>query len=990
MNLLDHTPSENTRLSLTKRVIEALLIRVAARVFPGILVIAAVAVLFWQVGLPLSVKGQTIPMQVWEQTAAAGAVDQISVLHSLQASPLVTTHETHLSTNPYWLALSTSALQPEVGVVVDFPSRHLSSLVCWDRQHQLWLGSADRSNEQGAMVKSGSGFALQLPERKEISLVCQATFRGPARISSLTSTPTQLQATQANYLKTEATIEAGLGMLASFMMLTALVNRSKLYWTFVGWLLLNMRMASISAGTDFSLFGMDIPVSLLVDLRQWTVCMYFAMTIALFSLLFRKELKNIQFDWPLTALQASAVLFIGLCPFVTFETMLVYIWYGTTLGVLIFMPYLYTIMRRHASRMAYWYAASIAVTLIASLNEVVAAATGQRSLLTGLNSVTAALASALLASAALAERMRTDKLQKIDAQRMLKAAYEDSPIGLFTVSHGDVIVKANPVFQTMVQSLDPTRATHLSQLFDAKVVGELAKLGPEHQTTELQIKVKKPADPQPRWFAIKASTADGLTIEGSLQDITERVVATERLEFLANHDPLTECLNLRGLARSFNRSARQPTALAYLDLDRFKLINDLYGHNAGDNVLRQVCKRIQSALMPSDLLSRVGGDEFVIAFAGAKLDEAHAVCQRIVHLISDQPYNIGRQSFALDVSGGLVGTEPFAKSSLKEIVSAADNLCRIAKKRSANRLVVTGPDDPFFQHFKDELEVIGCFERGETPAGLFLVMQPEISLTRPFESLNFEVLVRLRKSDGSVLPAAIIIGAAEAHGKTAIIDRWVVHTAIEWLEANIRSLPNTRFASVNLSGGSLNDEAFVDELFVLFENHPVAFSLICIEITETVALTDINNVQRFVQRVHALGGKVALDDFGAGYSSFGYLKDLSVDALKLDGSLVKDAVHSPAGLAIIDAIGGLVSNLGMKSIGEYAENLATIKALVNAGIDYAQGYGISKPVLPERLLQCRSAADFIEDAEILAYFQQINSGANATMPLFVPGNGQLH
>jgi EAL domain-containing protein (putative c-di-GMP-specific phosphodiesterase class I) len=242
-----------------------------------------------------------------------------------------------------------------------------------------------------------------------------------------------------------------------------------------------------------------------------------------------------------------------------------------------------------------------------------------------------------------------------------------------------------------------------------------------------------------------------------------------------------------------------------------------------------------------------------------------------------------------------------------------------------------------------------------------------------------------------VVSAGTIIEAAEAHGKTAIIDRWVVTTAIDWLERNAQSLQHTHFVGVNLSGGSLNDESFTAELFALFEQHPQALSKICIEITETVAITDMRNMQRFIDRVRSMGAKVGLDDFGAGYSSFGYLKGLSVDALKLDGSLVRDAARSQSGMAIIMAIGGLVNSLGMKSVGEFAEDLATIRALVDAGIDYAQGYGISKPVDPARILSARSGADFIEDPEILAFVQRLQTQADATLSLFPDSqHGTLH
>ncbi len=975
------------RFLLVQRVIETLLNRVAARIFPAVLVSVALVVLLWQMGHAIPTEGEPVAMRVWEQTTETDALDPVNVQAHVQSSPSALSYETRRSTRAHWIGVEGVAPNGESPLFVEFPSRHMSRLTCWDSRNGQWLGAAKRGEFQGVMVKSRGGFGLVLPGQSAFSLICQAEFRGPAKISVLVTTQAMHVDEQESYLKTGAMIEAGIGILATFMLITAIVNRSKLYWTFVGWLLLNMRMASLSAGTDFALFGWEVPAGFLVEMRQWTVCMYFAMTVAMFSLLFRKELQAMRAGWPLTGLQSISVLFIAICPFVPFESMLMVLWYGTAAGVVLILSYLYQIMRAHQSRMAYWYAASIAVTLIASLSEVVAAATGQRGMLAGLNSVTAALASALLASAALAEHMRADRLQKIEAQRTLKAAYEDSPIGLFTVNAGDVISKANPAFQRMLQSLDAVQTTRLSQIFEERIVRELVALSASGLagSIDLQTKVHNSISNTEHWFAIKASTVDGSIIEGSLQDITDRVVATDRLEFLANHDPLTECLNLRGITRYFGRAMRRPTALAYFDLDRFKVINDLYGHTAGDRVLIQVCARIQGELGPKDKLSRVGGDEFLLAFADADMEHATKTCRAIAQAISAKSYKIDRQSFALSISGGLVGTEQFGKAPFKEIISAADTLCRLAKKRATDRIVVMESDDRFFRHHKEELEVISSLERGEAPEGLFLVMQPEISLTHPFDSLNFEVLIRLRKSDGSVVPAGIIIEAAETHGKSAIIDRWVMTTAIAWIEAHRDSLPNTRFVSINLSGGSLNDEAFTEELFVLFSQHLDALSMICLEITETVALTDMQNMQRFIDRVRSMGAKVALDDFGAGYSSFGYLRGLSVDALKLDGSLVKDAVHSPAGLAIIDAIGTLVGNLGMKSIGEFAEDLATIKALANAGIDYAQGYGISKPVMPERILACRSGADFIEDPEILEFVKQLQAKQDSTLPLFASG-----
>jgi diguanylate cyclase (GGDEF)-like protein len=485
-----------------------------------------------------------------------------------------------------------------------------------------------------------------------------------------------------------------------------------------------------------------------------------------------------------------------------------------------------------------------------------------------------------------------------------------------------------------------------------------------------------------RWFSIKASLGEGSSVEASLQDITERVRAVQRLEFLASHDPLTECLNLRGMDSALSEDKAELSALAYFDLDRFKLINDLYGHNTGDRVLREVCARMKTVLGPRDLLARVGGDEFVIGFPAASMAQAHLACDALIDSIVSQPFTLDHQSFSLGVSGGLLGTGNFQKSSLKEMVSAADTLCRMAKKNNTQRLLVMNSSDQFFTLHQDELELIACLERGQTPEGLFLVMQPEISLTRPFDSLNFEVLLRMRKPNGQVVSAQTIIEAAEAHGKSAIIDRWVITTTLHWLEKNAARLQRTRFVGVNLSGGSLNDVSFTTELFALFQQHRRALSLVCLEITETVALTDMRNMQSFIAQARSLGAKVGLDDFGAGFSSFGYLKGLSADALKLDGSLVRGAASSPASVAIISSISNLVKDLGMKSIGEFAEDLPPLQVLVAAGIDYAQGYGISRPVMPEDILAARSSADFIQDPQIRAYFERIQQQDSQPLPLF--------
>jgi diguanylate cyclase (GGDEF)-like protein len=952
-----------------KKIFEGALEAIATQLFPALL--AAITICFLLIQAVQTTKNTSSPLliQAIEQDNPNLSINHLDILETLRFIDPKKVFSTQLSTNPFWFSFAVTSPKSNLDYSVLFNSRHAMTLTCWNQNSNVLLGDADRTSTSGTMESSGAGFALKVPRGVTTPLLCRGLFRGPAKIGAEFLSPSALDANDVMHNRTGSLIEAGIGVLAISMLLTAVINRSRLYWAFVGWLLINMRMAALSAGTDFTFFGWSLPPAILVLERQWTLCMYFAMTAALFMLLFKDELKELKTGWLLTSTQAAAVIFIVVCPFLSYEQILISLWVASPIGVAVIIYYLVRLIRKFKSRMALWYAASILVTVLATLNEVFAAAAGQYFngvLIHGFNSVTAALVSALLATAAVAEHMRSDKISK-------EASYADSPVGLFTVHRDGLITKSNPAFKSLLDEVDERRKRYLSSYFDARVVHQIMKLKDvtTHTSIEIETKYVDEASGNDRWFNIGASSIDGRLIECSLQDVTYRVLAAERIEYAASHDLLTGCLNLRGLDVEMEKHLTQPASLAYFDLDRFKLINDLYGHNAGDIVLNQVCERIKSLIGHDELLVRVGGDEFVIVFLSDKIEVSAIFCEKLVCMISSEPYKIESQSFTLAISGGLVGTERFTNAPLKEIISAADTLCRIAKKRPNDQLVVMESKDDFFMHHKESLELITCLQKGQTPEGLYLVMQPEMSLTAPFDSLNFEILIRMKKPDGSIVPAGVIIEAAEAHGKTAIIDRWVITTAIHWIEKNHEALKNTKFIGINLSGGSLNDNSFNEELFNLLGKHPLALKKIFLEITESVALTDMSNMQKFINRVRQIGAKVGLDDFGAGYSSFGYLRGLSVDALKLDGSLVKGAAENAAGLAIIETIAGLVSGLGMKSIGEFAEDLATIKVLVGAGVDYAQGYGISRPVMPEQILLARSAADFITDLATLEYVKSI-------------------
>jgi len=625
--------------------------------------------------------------------------------------------------------------------------------------------------------------------------------------------------------------------------------------------------------------------------------------------------------------------------------------------------------------MAVWYAASFGTALLASVYEVAAAALGLTALIGSINSVTAALASTLLTALAVAERMRQEHEDKLVVQAELQNAFRVNPIGLFSLDAQGRFLSTNPALLEMLgPAVDTPGQDHWAHHFGADAWQELVQQTQRGGDTELPLTATHPEDPQhPRHYLVKAAWSNG-RIEGSLQDVTATVQAKSHLEYLANHDPLTKTLNRRGIEFKLQQGLDgllhgKPLAVAYLDLDRFKLINDLYGHAAGDEVLKQVCVRIQACLMPDMMLGRVGGDEFLLVMGDTGLAQAETVCRRVIAELSQEPYSVGERAFQVRVSLGLIEVHPGVAA--KEVVSTADRACREAKKDTRTGLKVYDQSSHVFNENEAELLLVERLASGKGIEGLYLEMQPIMSLRAPYESLNFEVLLRMQDEHGSRIPTERLIQAGEHAGRMSAIDRWVLTTVLDWLKTHHGEITNNQFICMNLSGASLNDERFVQFVYDMLESSgPVARQL-CLEITESVALHDMDNTRRFIDRVRSFGARIALDDFGAGYTSFTYLKELPADLLKIDGSFIVNMHGHPANISIVEAIVSLSQNLGMKTIAEWAEDHDTVRTLAEIGVDYVQGFVVARPQAPQRLLEADSGADFIQDPELKRYLSAL-------------------
>jgi diguanylate cyclase (GGDEF)-like protein/PAS domain S-box-containing protein len=935
-----------------------------------------IALATWEPQYP-SGREKVLDIRVLEQTD--GPITPAQALAQLGASEPFSHYDIALSRSPHWFSFDVKPMGSAEPIQIELSSRHATETECWSSPALQPLGRAARSGSTGQMRAAKAGFVIDLGSaHAETAILCRAVFLGPARIAVTEWPEATFSASVEQFHRASGLLEGGLLVLSAFALLTAIITREWLYVLFSAWLIASLRLGALSAGWDIQWFERLVPLEMLIPARKLTVAVVFLLTYMLFKRLFRDDLGKVDPRGILSSVQWLSIVLLAGAVSLPFLSYLPFMWVIVVIGIAIMMYLLARILLLRRSRVAMWYAGSFLIVAAAGISEVAAASLGFKETISAVNSVTSALFSSLLVALAIAEHMREAREERLRAQATLRSTYEAIPIGLFTLDNDGRFARVNPALARML-GMDSTRDTQQCwrDHFEPGAWERLQETARRGAGQEIELRGAARVDQPPRWFFVKATQAEG-HIEGSLQDITDRYNATERLRFLAENDPLTGVLNRRGIEMVLERATTElddvrTLAVAYLDLDRFKLINDLFGHIAGDEVLKQVCTRTKRMLAHRHQIGRIGGDEFVIVFEETPIRLATAICRGIVELIGRSPYQISDKAFQVKGSIGLIEIRP--GTSVKNAISMADRACREAKSGRHDGFVAYERNAPAFTDREREMRLIEPLGAGVVPPGLFLVMQPIMSLRAPYESMNFEVLLRMRENDGSITPASKIISAAENNGAVAVIDRWVLMNALAWLERHHERLPRTRFVCVNLSGGSLNDEKFVEDAFSMLAQHGRAVERLCIEITESVALHDLDNTKRFIHRIRDFGAKVALDDFGAGYTSFSYLKELPADAVKIDGGFITGVTSHPANLAIVQAIVELAANLGMKSIAEWVEDRPTAEALAHIGVDYVQGNAIGRPQNPETILLAESAASFIEDEQIKRYVRDSHTGA---------------
>jgi diguanylate cyclase (GGDEF)-like protein len=430
--------------------------------------------------------------------------------------------------------------------------------------------------------------------------------------------------------------------------------------------------------------------------------------------------------------------------------------------------------------------------------------------------------------------------------------------------------------------------------------------------------------------------------------------ANERIAHLANHDDLTGLNNRRSFELHLKQTiataqrSEMAHALLYLDLDRFKLVNDTCGHHAGDQLLIQLTSMINERLRKGDLFARLGGDEFAIIAQASSFSDIRQLAEELRVLIHEFTFYYEDHNFNISLSIGLTPINGKV-TDLEQVLADVDSACYMAKQGGRNRIHITHDDDTELVAYRSSLAGIQAIRKALAEDRLTLFFQPVFQICEDSTRIaHCEILLRVRSENGELYSPARFIPIAEKYNVMTEIDRWVFSHVIDWLAEHQSQFKVPRLL-VNLSGLSFADEDFSDFIVERLSRGDVNPNSLAFEISEGAAVRNFQKAAKFIERIRALGCELALDDFGSGFSNFAYLKQLSFDYLKIDGSLVADIASNKIDRQMVAAIHQIAQTVGARTIAEFVEDDESLQCLREIKVNYAQGYGLRRPAPLEQL-----------------------------------------
>ncbi len=450
---------------------------------------------------------------------------------------------------------------------------------------------------------------------------------------------------------------------------------------------------------------------------------------------------------------------------------------------------------------------------------------------------------------------------------------------------------------------------------------------------------------------LKSDGRDTVGLVLVLHDTSELRGLTRQMTYQASHDALTGLVNRREFERRLQeamdlaQTGDAAHALCYLDLDRFKVVNDTCGHTAGDNMLREVASIIKEAVRDSDTVGRIGGDEFALLLVGCPLEKARQIADDVVHSVSDYRFVWKDKIFNIGVSVGLVEIGR-GGGAIEDLMNSADSACYVAKKQGGVHVHVYSAREEANARHSGEIHWLQKLQGALRDNKFELYYQPIVhAQAGGLRGPSIEVFVRMEGENGQpASPPAEFIRAAERYRLMPFVDRWVVQTVLSALGRGGMKLPPGRSVAINIAGQTLGDSEFLEFVVDCFDHTGASPSDICFEVTESSVVANLDHARRFIAVLHGMGCEFALDDFGSGLSSFSTLKTLPMDYLKIDGSFIRNLAHDTVNQAMVAAMIELSRSLNFRIVAEQVEDQPSLDTVTSMGIDFVQGFVIGRPL----------------------------------------------
>jgi diguanylate cyclase (GGDEF)-like protein len=927
----------------------------------------------WFFGFATVHNGPTATLPVRALASDRPFSDLQAMRQLLADQPEQRKHKTGVDQPTTWLMATIPGVEPMHGVpqrvrTIHIPEKSIAladvALVDASGDARLWsrfgVGIATYKSQRAL-----PGFSLEVPlqwnPEAPLTLLMRVEPAGVANNFTVDLWDARPFAdAQVKLQQRTAMLIGALMLLTIYALAAAQAGNVPFLLVFAFWLVARCGYVMSSGGFNYFSFGEIAGSDIGMAARQLALLSFPCAAAALVWSLTQAELRRhaTRKILRLALVLSCAAMAIG--PFMPSAIFQLTMWVSAGVVIVAILAVIVGGFRLINNTVTRWYLGGLLLDVVAGLNELVLSLAFE-SPVPWLTLQQVSLVSAMLTGVAVGSMVSKEREKRLRAQEAAidllgkyEMVYRTVPIGLVSFGPEDRVERFNAGFARMFGLPLPARGCAPAD--DPAVVATLAESFPValrnriraelHETGECDFPYRLGEDAQARWLRIMARGSQA-AFEASVSDITEHKNTERRLAHAAEHDALTGALNRRGLVRLLGRMLQEGGevprhSLVYLDLDRFKLLNDLFGHPAGDLVLQEVVTRLQSVLGDRVAVARLGGDEFAALLPAAESERHEALAQAALAAIAGEPFRIPGHSFTVTASVGMFRCA--GGLTQEALIAGADRACLDAKRKGRNQVVVQNDPTALIKRQLAELSALAEVGDADAFGDVELTIQPIISLQESGR-LAGEFLVRERAPDGSLVAADVFLDAAEERGQMASVDRWVLRQALQWLSRHGERFPSLQFLSVNLSARALNDELFKTFVLALLRRHHEVSHLLVIEISESVAMQDVFVLEKFVSQLRETGARLALDDVGSGYSSFSSLDDVGANYLKIDGRFVRAMTSQGGSTTVIRTINVLAHELGMESIAGSIDDAQTLAVLKAMGADYGQGNALC-PALP--------------------------------------------